>query len=67
MRPYHFKEACFNKPTHIRRCMRNTTTLDKPLAGLTLAIVFASVAALAIYSAESIALAATMMFCRNMP
>ena len=41
--------------------MRNTTTLDKPLAGLTLAIVFASVAALAIYSAESIALAATMM------
>ena len=41
--------------------MKNTTALDKPLAILTLAIVFASVAGLAIYSAESIALAATMM------
>ena len=41
--------------------MKNTATVDKPLAMLTLAIVFASVAGLAIYSTESIALAATMM------
>ena len=41
--------------------MKNTATVDKPLAILTLAIVFASVAGLAIYSTESIALAATMM------
>ena len=41
--------------------MKNTASVDKPLAILTLAIVFASVAGLAIYSTESIALAATMM------
>ena len=41
--------------------MKSTATVDKPLAILTLAIVFASVAGLAIYSTESIALAATMM------